>query len=50
MNAVKIGELIIDDTPLDLSDALVFSSEEEEDAYWESIRREVREAKAKNTN
>ena len=31
---LKIGDLIVDDTPLDMSDVEPFASEEEEEAYW----------------
>ena len=49
-NRLKIGDLIVDDTPLDLSDAYVFSSEEEENAYWEKRKKELNELKRKNNN
>lgn len=47
---LKIGDLIIDDTPLDMSDVEPFSSEEEEDAYWEKRRNELNELKRKSNN
>lgn len=47
---VRIGDLIVDDTPLDLSDVEPFSSEEEEEAYWEKRRKELDELKRKSNN
>lgn len=45
---LRIGDLIIDDTPIDLSDADdVFASEEEENAYWEKRRKKLNELKIK---
>ncbi|MBR5308852.1 MAG: hypothetical protein IKU43_08780 [Clostridia bacterium] len=42
---LKIGDLIIDDTPLDMSDVEPFLSEEDEEAYWETRRKELEELK-----